>query len=402
ILNVIALLQSAQGGYEYPKPSIPFELPNVALQDTGVEILKENNIDKSTVSYSLPHSDYPYLQQHENEEIIQGGQNAKEVAVSQSSSIAEYNANPQPLLSVNQLISNIKNNVPPLVNLLNSEYTQNIRENGGLEYLEQNNVIPQANFNINQAPSFTENILPQSLKNPKIELQLHEHSGDVQHIQPPENVNNVIKSIELPILNLRDISAQSNSNNLNEQILNFQDNQNIFLPNINVEPPSLHYQGTQATISEELSLLNSQLNSLSLQTLNVAAPAITKSIYYHVPPPDLNEPPALPAVLPPRKIYKIIFIKAPTYDNLYNQQLQTALNSNLAPVEENTVIYVLTKKPELPEQVVIPQPMKVSEHEVLYVQYKGGQPTENDESLRQLPLNSGSDVAIERRVINGH
>lgn len=52
----------------------------------------------------------------------------------------------------------------------------------------------------------------------------------------------------------------------------------------------------------------------------------------------------------PRKNYKIIFIKTPTYSE--KQQIIPVLPQN----EEKTIVYVLSKKPTFNQDVQIPDP----------------------------------------------
>jgi len=96
-----------------------------------------------------------------------------------------------------------------------------------------------------------------------------------------------------------------------------------------------------------------------------------KDIYVHVPPaeepedryPQPNLPPA-----PARKHYRIVFIKAPT-----PSATKTALRIKQAPVEEKTIIYVLTKKPDpLDLQAAIEEiaPKQPSKPEVFFIKYK--------------------------------
>ncbi|XP_043653548.1 uncharacterized protein LOC122620240 [Drosophila teissieri] len=98
---------------------------------------------------------------------------------------------------------------------------------------------------------------------------------------------------------------------------------------------------------------------------------VSKDIYVHVPPaegPEDRYPqPVLPPV-PPRKHYRIVFIKAPT-----PSVSKAALRIKQAPVEEKTIIYVLTKKPDpLDLQTAIEEiaPKQPSKPEVFFIKYK--------------------------------
>ncbi|KAH8354553.1 hypothetical protein KR084_007813, partial [Drosophila pseudotakahashii] len=98
---------------------------------------------------------------------------------------------------------------------------------------------------------------------------------------------------------------------------------------------------------------------------------VSKDIYVHVPPAEEPEDrypqPVLPPA-PPRKHYRIVFIKAPT-----PSVTKAALRIKQAPVEEKTIIYVLTKKPDpLDLQTAIEEiaPKQPSKPEVFFIKYK--------------------------------
>ncbi|XP_026332668.1 uncharacterized protein LOC113239768 [Hyposmocoma kahamanoa] len=99
------------------------------------------------------------------------------------------------------------------------------------------------------------------------------------------------------------------------------------------------------------------------------APLVQKHIYVHVPPPEPQEyrAPRVPAVAPPQKHYKIIFIKAPT------PPTPVAPIIPLQPQnEEKTLVYVLVKKPEEQPDIVIPTqaPTQPSKPEVYFIKYQ--------------------------------
>lgn len=98
---------------------------------------------------------------------------------------------------------------------------------------------------------------------------------------------------------------------------------------------------------------------------------VTKDIYVHVAPEDnseqFNSGGSGPAVA--RKNYKIIFIKAPSNDAAYQQQLGAALQRT----EEKTIVYVLSKRPEALEQVDSAGPggnQTPTKPEVYFIKYK--------------------------------
>ncbi|XP_030370418.1 uncharacterized protein LOC115621036 [Scaptodrosophila lebanonensis] len=99
---------------------------------------------------------------------------------------------------------------------------------------------------------------------------------------------------------------------------------------------------------------------------------VSKDIYVHVPPPDQEEEqryaqPQYP-IPPPRKHYRIVFIKAPT-----PSVSKASLRIKQAPTEEKTIIYVLTKKPDPVDlQAAFEQaaPKPPSKPEVFFIKYK--------------------------------
>ncbi|ALC45826.1 TwdlF, partial [Drosophila busckii] len=112
-----------------------------------------------------------------------------------------------------------------------------------------------------------------------------------------------------------------------------------------------------------------------IQTQYVQRPSIvTKDIYIHSAPDDTEElvqtAPQLDNV-PIRKNYRIVFIKAPT-QNL--KHTAAALKRAQATNEEKTVIYVLSKKPDIAEiqqhLQVTQTENKVHKPEVYFIKYK--------------------------------
>lgn len=97
-------------------------------------------------------------------------------------------------------------------------------------------------------------------------------------------------------------------------------------------------------------------------------PIVTKHFYVHAAPEDPEDDigPRFIPVGPPRKTYKIIFIKTPTY----------GLRSQIIPIppqtEEKTIVYVLSKKPTFDQNVQLPQPTTTepTKPEVFFVKYK--------------------------------
>lgn len=104
---------------------------------------------------------------------------------------------------------------------------------------------------------------------------------------------------------------------------------------------------------------------------------VHKHIYVHVPPTDFEDEEMAPRVVhqvaPKQKHYKIVFIKAPSAPAVRAPVVPPAPQN-----EEKTLIYVLHKKPEAQQDIVIPTPAptKPSKPEVYFIKYK----TKKDEA----------------------
>ncbi|KAJ2954307.1 hypothetical protein O0L34_g2559 [Tuta absoluta] len=99
------------------------------------------------------------------------------------------------------------------------------------------------------------------------------------------------------------------------------------------------------------------------------APAqVFKHFYVHAAPEEPEQPRIPPAVNlpPPQKHYKIIFIKAPT-QTVYQPQYIPVPQPN----EEKTIVYVLVKKPEEQQQVIVPkvEQKAPTKPEVFFIKY---------------------------------
>ncbi|KOB77984.1 Cuticular protein PxutCPT5 [Operophtera brumata] len=104
--------------------------------------------------------------------------------------------------------------------------------------------------------------------------------------------------------------------------------------------------------------------------INVPEPVVTKHIYFHVPPPDFEEPSLAPISVPlPKKTYNIVFIKVPAQEQQNYAYLQQLLQSRQSHIEDKTLIYVLSKKQKPSPQVVL-APQQTSSPEVFFVNYK--------------------------------
>ncbi|XP_037943647.1 translation initiation factor IF-2-like [Teleopsis dalmanni] len=116
---------------------------------------------------------------------------------------------------------------------------------------------------------------------------------------------------------------------------------------------------------------------------------VHKHIYVHVPPKDFEEEDAIETrvhhqVGPKQKHYKIVFIKAPSAP-----AIRAPIVAPPPQNEEKTLIYVLHKKPEAAQDIIIPTaaPTKPSKPEVYFIKYK----TKKEEA----PVYGPPPVAIE-------
>ncbi|KAH8277463.1 hypothetical protein KR026_011220 [Drosophila bipectinata] len=137
------------------------------------------------------------------------------------------------------------------------------------------------------------------------------------------------------------------------------------------QPQQYQQQPTQLTGNFAYNALPQQQTYQPQQQQHQQQHLVSKDIYVHVPPaeePEERYPqPVLPPA-PPRKHYRIVFIKAPT-----PSVSKAALRIKQAPVEEKTIIYVLTKKPDpLDLQTAIEEiaPKQPSKPEVFFIKYK--------------------------------
>lgn len=116
------------------------------------------------------------------------------------------------------------------------------------------------------------------------------------------------------------------------------------------------------------------------------AAIVQKHIYVHVPPPDQDEirvQRPIP-IAAPQKHYKIIFIKAPS-----PPQYQAPIIPVQPQNEEKTLVYVLVKKPEEQQDIIIPTaaPTQPSKPEVYFIKYKVLYPEKALLFLSNIPLN---------------
>lgn len=96
---------------------------------------------------------------------------------------------------------------------------------------------------------------------------------------------------------------------------------------------------------------------------------VTKNVYVHVPPEEPESYPVVAAIqtAAPKKHYKIIFIKAPSPPTPVRQVVPPSVQD-----EHKTLVYVLVKKPEEQQPLIIPTPTPTepSKPEVYFIKYK--------------------------------
>ncbi|EDW58460.2 uncharacterized protein Dvir_GJ14291 [Drosophila virilis] len=163
---------------------------------------------------------------------------------------------------------------------------------------------------------------------------------------------------------------------------NYQAGGNLHLPGIPSIPGLSGLVGLQqqAASVDEQRLVQQALQAPKVQQIfqqqpqqqpQSYSPVVSKDIYVHVPPaeePEERYPQPVLPVGPPRKHYRIVFIKAPT-----PSVSKAAVRVQQAPVEEKTIIYVLTKKPdplELQTAIEEAAPKPISKPEVFFIKYK--------------------------------
>lgn len=130
------------------------------------------------------------------------------------------------------------------------------------------------------------------------------------------------------------------------------------------------------------------------QTYNNPGPSVpTKTIYVNVPAPDPHPPLKPIAAGPPRKHYKIVFIRAPA---------PPPRTQHILPprTEQKTLIYVLHQRPEEQQQRVVEVPHIPHDPQVYFVEFDK-EPTAHD--LQQLSAGNtdGYDVTAQHAVDNG-
>lgn len=131
---------------------------------------------------------------------------------------------------------------------------------------------------------------------------------------------------------------------------------------------------------------------------NAVVPEVHKHVYFHVPPPEFEDTPTAPRIFQPtKKNVNILFIKVPSYEPT-RLSLQQLLRSQQALIEDKTLIYVLSKKENISQPVVLPP--KPSAPEVYFVKYKTPNDIESTNNVLSLPtlLQNVSPVLEPRRA----
>lgn len=109
-------------------------------------------------------------------------------------------------------------------------------------------------------------------------------------------------------------------------------------------------------------------NVIKTQTHNLK-PEVTRHVYFYEGPEEtvVHQQRVHVPVVPPKKNYKIIFVKAPSYGAPVVPVVPPQ-----QPNEDKTIVYVLVKKPEAPADITVPlpEPTKPSKPEVYFIKYK--------------------------------
>ncbi|XP_072930998.1 uncharacterized protein [Epargyreus clarus] len=390
VTAVIILTGSAQAGYFYPRPNIVFELPKNEpnFQEGLTQKTRQENAALQThetvVSYSVPFEDFYYLRQNKIGQQVRPNFAANTRTVhnvgvpSVSVSTVKQLSTSAPLEHIvtgNKPVDHLRTDVPVAIQPLISPAPINYQSNLAVNSLQHINnpaaSIPNVKLStlLKQQSNLPVNTVQHVINIPTVNVptvnvpapinqQNNLAVNTVPHINIPIDNRPIVN---LPIQLSEQTNSQLNSvHHLNIPVVSTAD---INVPVLNNQETNLRFP-TQQVITNQV--INDDLEG-SITAQNVVVPKITKDIYFHVPPPEFEEPP-VHTVIPKKKVYKIIFIKVPSQETKSIAQLQQLANT-VAPIEDKTIIYVLSKKPE-PQQVFLPKPVP-SEHEVLFVKYSG-------------------------------
>lgn len=135
------------------------------------------------------------------------------------------------------------------------------------------------------------------------------------------------------------------------------------------QPPYYYPQPQQSDEGYHYNRPNAVADFTSSSRTFTQPQQVFRHVYVHVAPEETEEHhqrQQLP-IPPPQKHYKIIFIKAPSPPSYSVPVVPVQPQS-----EEKTLVYVLVKKPEAPEDLVIPTaaPTQPSKPEVYFIKYQ--------------------------------
>ncbi|OWR40632.1 hypothetical protein KGM_206031 [Danaus plexippus plexippus] len=341
VASVIAVLQNVQGGYNYWKPDVRLELP----------------------------ANPNFVQQTQN-----GFSNPFEQKISSSLSYKDYNFSQQ------QKYSDIRNNIH---NYQDNILHHNIRTNP-----TDTQFVPIGNeMNSNVFAGTTNGLFSNSndaympLLGQGHEILTHQpptaiNAQNVQNLHLVPNLINANSNIATKF-GFQNVHVQNNlpMNVNNQPPCNGQNNQNLF--ENTASSSSFQSDVPKFLNSQSVSTYHSIYNPIDLNpksqdiknsspSASQGSPVITKNIYFHVPPPEFEEPPIVTATEQPKKTFKIILIKLPSQSR-NTAALDTAYNK-WGVSDDKTLIYVLVNNEDKSSQLPSYRP---SEHEVLFVKYKG-------------------------------
>ncbi|CAG9558314.1 unnamed protein product [Danaus chrysippus] len=343
VASVIAVLQSVQGGYNYWKPDVRLELPNNPNSVQQTQNGFSNPLEQK-ISSSLSYKDYNFAQQQKYSDIRNNINNYQDNILHHNNIINPADRQFGPIGNemnsnvfageVNRFFSSSNNAYMPLLGQGHEILTHQPPTAINAQNVQNLHLVPNLiNANSNIATKF-------GLQNVNVQNNLPMNVNN----QPPcnlrQNNQNLFENTASSTSFQSDVPEYLNSQSVTTY-------QNIYNP-INTNPKS--------------SLDNPNTSPSALQS----SPVVTKNIYFHAPPPEFDETPIVPATEPPKKTFKIILIKLPSQSR-NTAALETAYNK-WGVSDDKTLIYVLVNNQDKSPQVPSYRP---SEHEVLFVKYKG-------------------------------
>ncbi|CAK1588167.1 unnamed protein product [Parnassius mnemosyne] len=443
ILIFTILAGGTQAGYLYQKPAIPFELParervNVLNQKTANEIIFQSH--GSAVSYSVPFEDYHFLKHHKAEyhnspyndphathdstvlqKIVQQSENtyAKPNAVSSEPVlIPNQNVPTEGNIAIEQNVIQPSENVFAKPNIVLREPVlipnQNVNNEGNVAVVQNvihtdvvsNEPVLSVNQNVNNEgdAAIVQNLI-QQLENAFAKPDIVPNEPI---LIPNQNVNNegnvaiiqnLIQQLQSGFAKPDELPSDGNVAIVQNVI---QQTESSFANNAPINNQLASITDNHAVIQNTIQ--QSEAAYLQPDVRDTVEPTITKHIYFHVPPPDIEEIPVYRPPVPPKKIYKIIFVKVPNQESANTVQLQQALYNRIAPVEEKTLIYVLANRPEPVQVLPLPPKPKPSEHEVFFVKYRANKisaPLPEPGNLLQENTDLNVEPILQPGLVNG-